>query len=117
MPHGTLRDHLHGSSILWIGTWRLKIFLQSASALEHLHNEVKPPIVHRDAKLAKRYCRSFSAISYFEFEALNIGYWVWLQDGLELGDKVHFVNLSRVNNVQLEVRRLVGSLLDQDSRE
>ncbi|KAF2318543.1 hypothetical protein GH714_008806 [Hevea brasiliensis] len=69
MPHGTLRDHLHGalSSGLELG-------------------------------------------GYFEFEALNIGYWVWLQDGLELGDKVHFVNLSRVNNVQLEVRRLVGSL-------
>ncbi|EEF32800.1 serine/threonine-protein kinase-like protein CCR2 [Ricinus communis] len=50
MPHGTLHDHLHGelSPLDW--NFRLKISLQAARGLEYLHNEVKPPIVHRDVK-------------------------------------------------------------------
>ncbi|WCJ19346.1 CRINKLY4 related 2 [Euphorbia peplus] len=50
MPHGTLYDHLHGelSPLDW--SMRLKISLQAARGLEYLHNEVYPPIVHRDVK-------------------------------------------------------------------
>ncbi|KAK6270942.1 hypothetical protein POUND7_008040 [Theobroma cacao] len=50
MPHGTLHDHLHGdlSPLDW--DLRLKIALQAARGLEYLHNEVTPPIVHRDVK-------------------------------------------------------------------
>ncbi|XVF83252.1 hypothetical protein PTKIN_Ptkin16aG0120300 [Pterospermum kingtungense] len=50
MPHGTLHDHLHGdlSPLGW--DLRLKIVLQAAKGLEYLHNEVTPPIVHRDVK-------------------------------------------------------------------
>lgn len=50
MPHGTLHDHLHGdlSPLGW--DLRLKIALQAAKGLEYLHNEVTPPIVHRDVK-------------------------------------------------------------------
>ncbi|KAF5742534.1 hypothetical protein HS088_TW09G00584 [Tripterygium wilfordii] len=52
MPHGTLDDHLHGelSPLDW--NMRLKISLQAARGLEYLHNEVTPPIVHRDVKTA-----------------------------------------------------------------
>ncbi|XP_010555801.1 PREDICTED: serine/threonine-protein kinase-like protein CCR2 [Tarenaya hassleriana] len=50
MPHGTLHDHLHGdlSPLDW--SMRLKIALQAAKGLEYLHNEVDPPVVHRDVK-------------------------------------------------------------------
>lgn len=50
MPHGTLHDHLHGglSPLNW--SLRLKIAMQAARGLEYLHNEVAPPIVHRDVK-------------------------------------------------------------------
>ncbi|KAL9351526.1 hypothetical protein Peur_054206 [Populus x canadensis] len=50
MPHGTLHDHLHGelSPLDW--NLRLKLSLQAARGLEYLHNEVAPPIVHRDVK-------------------------------------------------------------------
>ncbi|CAN8287204.1 unnamed protein product [Cochlearia groenlandica] len=50
MPQGTLHDHLHGdlSQLDW--TMRLKIMLQAARGLDYLHNEVDPPIIHRDVK-------------------------------------------------------------------
>ncbi|AEC09642.1 putative serine/threonine-protein kinase-like protein CCR2 RLK-Pelle-LRR-XI-1 family [Arabidopsis thaliana] len=50
MPHGTLHDHLHGdlSQLDW--SMRLKIMLQAARGLDYLHNEVDPPIIHRDVK-------------------------------------------------------------------
>ncbi|XWS75135.1 hypothetical protein CRYUN_Cryun01aG0059400 [Craigia yunnanensis] len=50
MPHGTLHDHLHGdlSHLGW--DLRLKIALQAAKGLQYLHNEVTPPICHRDVK-------------------------------------------------------------------
>ncbi|XVE68929.1 hypothetical protein DITRI_Ditri09bG0109400 [Diplodiscus trichospermus] len=50
MPHGTLHDHLHGDLSLLGWDLRLKIALQAARGLEYLHNEVTPPIVHRDVK-------------------------------------------------------------------
>lgn len=48
MPHGTLHEHLHGelSPLTW--EVRMKIALQSSRGLEYLHNEVNPPIVHRE---------------------------------------------------------------------
>ncbi|KAI8005538.1 Serine/threonine-protein kinase-like protein CCR1 [Camellia lanceoleosa] len=50
MPHGTLHNHLHGglSPLNW--SLRLKIAMQASKGLEYLHNEVVPPIVHRDVK-------------------------------------------------------------------
>ncbi|TYI29590.1 hypothetical protein ES332_A05G327000v1 [Gossypium tomentosum] len=50
MPHGTLHDHLHGdlSPLGW--DLRLKIAFQASRGLEYLHNEVSPPIIHRDVK-------------------------------------------------------------------
>ncbi|CAG7880827.1 unnamed protein product, partial [Brassica rapa] len=50
MPHGTLHDHLHGdlSQLDW--SMRLKIMLQAARGLDYLHNEVDPPVIHRDVK-------------------------------------------------------------------
>ncbi|XP_050209015.1 serine/threonine-protein kinase-like protein CCR2 [Mercurialis annua] len=50
MHHGTLHDHLRGelSPLDW--NLRLKISLQAARGLEYLHNEVMPPIVHRNVK-------------------------------------------------------------------
>ncbi|XP_027173309.1 serine/threonine-protein kinase-like protein CCR1 [Coffea eugenioides] len=53
MPHGTLHDHLHGglSPLNW--AMRLKIAMQAAKGLEYLHNEVVPPIAHRDLKSSK----------------------------------------------------------------
>jgi tRNA A-37 threonylcarbamoyl transferase component Bud32 len=50
MPHGTLHDHLHGglSPLNW--GLRLKISMQAAKGLEYLHNELVPPIAHRDVK-------------------------------------------------------------------
>ncbi|KAF2282523.1 hypothetical protein GH714_043728 [Hevea brasiliensis] len=50
MPHGTLHDHLHGELPPLDWNLRLKISLQSARGIEYLHNEVNPPIVHRDVK-------------------------------------------------------------------
>ncbi|MBA0808922.1 hypothetical protein Gohar_024621, partial [Gossypium harknessii] len=50
MPHGTLYDHLHGdlSPLGW--DLRLNIAFQASRGLEYLHNEVSPPIIHRDVK-------------------------------------------------------------------
>ncbi|KAF9605256.1 hypothetical protein IFM89_015148 [Coptis chinensis] len=54
VPNGTLADHLHGSkslfrkgcSLKWLT--RVDIALQTSLAIEYLHFEVKPAIVHRD---------------------------------------------------------------------
>ncbi|KAJ0982809.1 hypothetical protein J5N97_011064 [Dioscorea zingiberensis] len=53
VPNGTLADHLHGSKCLYRKhslSWpvRVEIAVQIASALEYLHFELKPPVVHRD---------------------------------------------------------------------
>lgn len=52
MPHGTLHDHLHGELTPLDWNLRLKISLQAAKGLAYLHNEVTPPIVHRNVKTA-----------------------------------------------------------------
>ena len=53
MPNGTLFDHLHGeqrrkNGLRWDA--RLKIALETASALAYLHFDSYPPIFHRDVK-------------------------------------------------------------------
>ncbi|CAI9098028.1 OLC1v1034577C1 [Oldenlandia corymbosa var. corymbosa] len=53
MPHGTLHDHLHGGLAPLNWPLRLKIAMQAAKGLEYLHNEVVPPIAHRDVKSSK----------------------------------------------------------------
>ncbi|CAJ1970784.1 unnamed protein product [Sphenostylis stenocarpa] len=51
MPNGTLKDHLsaHSEKTLTF-SMRMKIALGSAKGLLYLHNEVDPPIFHRDVK-------------------------------------------------------------------
>ena len=53
VPNGTLFDHLHGeqrrkNGLRWDA--RLKIALETASALAYLHFDSYPPIFHRDVK-------------------------------------------------------------------
>lgn len=53
VPNGTLFDHLHGeqrgkNGLRWEA--RLKIALETASALAYLHFDSYPPIFHRDVK-------------------------------------------------------------------
>jgi len=53
VPNGTLFDHLHGeqrgkNGLRWDD--RLKIALETASALAYLHFDNHPPIFHRDVK-------------------------------------------------------------------
>jgi serine/threonine protein kinase len=54
VPNGTLFDHLHGeqrgkNGLRWDD--RLKIALETASALAYLHFDNHPPIFHRDVKI------------------------------------------------------------------
>lgn len=48
MPNGTLQHHLHNENqpLNW-GT-RLRIALDCARALESLHEQAIPPVIHRD---------------------------------------------------------------------
>lgn len=51
MPNGTLSQHLHrekGPALAW--PVRLKIAAETAQAISYLHNEMNPPIYHRDIK-------------------------------------------------------------------
>ncbi|KAK3012469.1 hypothetical protein RJ639_007980 [Escallonia herrerae] len=53
MPLGSLEDHLHGSwsnrkQLDWIT--RMKIATGAAMGLEHLHDQMKPPVIYRDLK-------------------------------------------------------------------
>ncbi|KAG0595064.1 hypothetical protein M758_UG136000 [Ceratodon purpureus] len=52
MQNGSLHDQLHGPSCGKALTWslRLKIALEAARGLEHLHEDCKPAIIHRDFK-------------------------------------------------------------------
>lgn len=52
MQNGSLHDQLHGPSCGTALTWslRLKIALEAARGLEHLHEKCKPAIIHRDFK-------------------------------------------------------------------
>lgn len=52
MQNGSLHDQLHGPSCGTALTWslRLKIALEAARGLEHLHQNCKPAIIHRDFK-------------------------------------------------------------------
>ncbi|XP_024375123.1 probable receptor-like protein kinase At1g80640 isoform X2 [Physcomitrium patens] len=52
MQNGSLHDQLHGPSCGSALTWylRLKIALEAARGLEHLHESCKPAIIHRDFK-------------------------------------------------------------------
>ncbi|CAN5961147.1 unnamed protein product [Sphagnum jensenii] len=52
MENGSLHDQLHGPSHGSGLTWhlRLKIALQAARGLEHLHEHCKPAVIHRDFK-------------------------------------------------------------------
>uniref|UniRef100_A0A7N0R8D2 non-specific serine/threonine protein kinase n=1 Tax=Kalanchoe fedtschenkoi TaxID=63787 RepID=A0A7N0R8D2_KALFE len=49
MPNGSLESWLHGSRILKLGQ-RLEIAIDIASALEYLHHDCEPQIVHCDLK-------------------------------------------------------------------
>ncbi|KAH7661906.1 Non-specific serine/threonine protein kinase protein [Dioscorea alata] len=51
VPNGTLADHIHHKRSL---SWpvRVEIAVQIAAALEYLHFELKPPVVHRDVTSA-----------------------------------------------------------------
>ncbi|KAJ7533887.1 hypothetical protein O6H91_13G069200 [Diphasiastrum complanatum] len=52
MENGSLYDHLQGplqgSGLTW--NLRLKIALDAAKGLEHLHDHCNPPVIHRDFK-------------------------------------------------------------------
>ncbi|KAK2985580.1 hypothetical protein RJ640_025013 [Escallonia rubra] len=53
MPLGSLEDHLHGSlsnrkRLDWIT--RMKIATGAAMGLEHLHDQMNPPVIYRDLK-------------------------------------------------------------------
>lgn len=52
MHNGTLRDHLHGSTIPKHLDWltRLRIAEDAAKGLEYLHTGCNPSIIHRDVK-------------------------------------------------------------------
>lgn len=52
MQNGSLEDHLHGPSRGSALTWylRMKIALDSARGLEHLHEQCHPSVIHRDFK-------------------------------------------------------------------
>lgn len=52
MLNGSLEDQLHGPSRGSALTWnlRMKIALDAARGLEHLHERCSPPIIHRDFK-------------------------------------------------------------------
>ncbi|MBA0564762.1 hypothetical protein Golob_009675 [Gossypium lobatum] len=52
MPNGSLETQLHGPSRGSSLTWdmRMKIALDTARGLEHLHEHCNPPVIHRDLK-------------------------------------------------------------------
>ncbi|XP_031372211.1 probable receptor-like protein kinase At1g80640 isoform X1 [Punica granatum] len=54
MQNGSLETQLHGPSLGSALTWhmRMKIALDTARGLEYLHEQCKPPVIHRDLKSA-----------------------------------------------------------------
>lgn len=50
ISNGALFHHLHNTSVLMSWEDRLRIAVESASALAHLHLATKVPIIHRDVK-------------------------------------------------------------------
>ncbi|AAF07394.1 putative protein kinase; 23181-21271 [Arabidopsis thaliana] len=48
VTNGTLADHLHGRGPKMTWRVRLDIALQTALAMEYLHFDIVPPVVHRD---------------------------------------------------------------------
>ncbi|PIA50239.1 hypothetical protein AQUCO_01300760v1 [Aquilegia coerulea] len=52
VPNGTLSHHIHGSSSRILSSWRicLKILADIARALDYMHSQADPPIIHRDVK-------------------------------------------------------------------
>lgn len=52
MQNGSVEDQLHGPSRGSALTWnlRIKIALDAARGLEHLHERCNPPVIHRDFK-------------------------------------------------------------------
>ncbi|XP_039053313.1 probable serine/threonine-protein kinase PBL7 [Hibiscus syriacus] len=51
-PRGSLEEILHGQSRKYVLPWevRYKIAIAIAEALNYLHNECSPPVIHRDVK-------------------------------------------------------------------
>ena len=72
MPHGTLHDHLHGDLLPLGWDLRLRIALQAARGLEYLHNEVTPPIVHRDVKTSNILLDSEWGARIADFRILSV---------------------------------------------
>ena len=52
MENGTLNDHLHKLQSTPLISWaaRIKVALDAAKGIEHLHAYAVPPIVHCDIK-------------------------------------------------------------------
>ncbi|KAL5728326.1 hypothetical protein ACHQM5_001424 [Ranunculus cassubicifolius] len=52
IPNGTLYQHLHGKKSRILDSWRicLRIAADTARALDYMHSQANPPIIHRDVK-------------------------------------------------------------------
>ncbi|PIA50236.1 hypothetical protein AQUCO_01300758v1 [Aquilegia coerulea] len=52
VPNGTLSHHIYASSSRILSSWRicLKIVAETARALDYMHSDANPPIIHRDVK-------------------------------------------------------------------
>ncbi|PIA50237.1 hypothetical protein AQUCO_01300759v1 [Aquilegia coerulea] len=52
VPNGTLSHHIHASSSRILSSWRicLRIVADTARALDYMHSDANPPIIHRDVK-------------------------------------------------------------------
>ncbi|XP_059460874.1 protein kinase STUNTED-like [Corylus avellana] len=51
-PMGSLEENLHGHDSISVLPWevRFKVAVAAAEALNYLHNECSPPVIHRDVK-------------------------------------------------------------------
>ncbi|KAL5728320.1 hypothetical protein ACHQM5_001419 [Ranunculus cassubicifolius] len=52
VPNGTLYQHLHGTKSRILDSWRicLRVAAETARALDYMHSQAYPPIIHRDVK-------------------------------------------------------------------
>ncbi|KAF5204653.1 Wall-associated receptor kinase, partial [Thalictrum thalictroides] len=52
VPNGTLSHHIHASSSSILSSWSicLRIVTETARALDYMHSDANPPIIHRDVK-------------------------------------------------------------------
>ncbi|KAL5716092.1 hypothetical protein ACHQM5_017826 [Ranunculus cassubicifolius] len=52
VPNGTLYQHLHGTKSRILDSWRicLRVAAETARALDYMHSQADPPIIHRDVK-------------------------------------------------------------------